>query len=182
MNSYVAPLPAWIEEILADTARPHPAEALELSVRIAIESARNGGGPFGALLVNQTGDIVSAGWNSVVHSQDSTAHAEIDCLRRAQAQLQTHDLQSKGEFTLYSSTAPCIQCFGAIWWSGLSNVIVGASKTNAEETGFNEGPVSPMLWEAAKLEKNISYSPLVVDGLDLTEPFKEFKRLGGILY
>ena len=35
-------------------------------------------------------------------------------------------------------------CFGAIWWSGVSRLVIGARKEDVERlTGFEEGPVPP---------------------------------------
>jgi tRNA(Arg) A34 adenosine deaminase TadA len=175
-------LPNWITTLIETEADVSPEQAMTLSVDIALASAQNQGGPFGAVLLDGENRIVTVGWNNVVLSKDSTAHAEIDCLRRAQQLLGSHDLKALGQFTLYSSTAPCIQCFGAIWWAGVAGVSIGAPRESAEDSGFMEGPVSDELWEEATKLKGIKRTILSVPGLDTIAPFKEFERLGGVLY
>lgn len=175
-------LPDWIENIITVKSAVTAQQAITLTVSIATESALHGGGPFGALLLNAEHEIITAGWNHVVQSSDSTAHAEVDCLRRSQRLLETHDLRAKGMYFLYSSTAPCIQCFGALWWSGISGVIAGSTKETAEATGFDEGPMLPHLWEEAAKKKGIAYTQLTVPGVDFNKPFATFKKVGGVLY
>ena len=175
-------LPEWVSPLLPVDQQLSPEGALALSIEIAVGSARNKGGPFGAVLLNENGELITIGWNNVVLSHDSTAHAEIDCIRRAQQKLNTHDLKSAGEYLLYSSTAPCIQCFGALWWAGISKVIVGAPKESAEQSGFDEGPVSDSLWREAKARKGIEFQTMKLTELDPSLPFIEFEKAGGVLY
>lgn len=175
-------LPDWIQDIIAVQGAVPPEQAIALTVSIATESVSQGGGPFGALMLNAQHEILTAGWNHVVQSSDSTAHAEVDCLRRSQRLLKTHNLRTKGAYFLYSSTAPCIQCFGALWWSGISGVSAGATKETAEATGFDEGPMLPHLWEEASKRKGITYTQLIVPGIDFNKPFETFKQVGGVLY
>ena len=40
---------------------------------------------------------------------------------------------------LATSCEPCAMCLGAIPWSGVQRVICGATKRDAEITGFDEG-------------------------------------------
>lgn len=75
----------------------------------AIEEAKIGtanreGGPFGAVIVDKTGSIISRGHNQVLSTNDPTAHAEIVAIRQACKNLNTKDLS---EYILYSTCEPC---------------------------------------------------------------------------
>src|SRR5919112_599538 len=43
-------------------------------------------------------------------------------------------------YELVASTEPCIQCFGALTWSGVRRLACGARDEDAREIGFDEGP------------------------------------------
>ena len=51
----------------------------------------NEGGPFGAVIVDKEGNIISTGNNRVLKNNDPTAHAEITAIRDACKKLNTYD-------------------------------------------------------------------------------------------
>ena len=105
-----------------------------------IESTK--GGPFGALLADDAGRIIAVGYNQVVPSNDSTAHAEMLVIRRAEQALGTFRLRDEKlpRLRLFTSCAPCIMCTGAIHWAGVPEVIAAARAEDVESIGFLEGP------------------------------------------
>jgi guanine deaminase len=107
---------------------------LERSLRLAIESIEEGGGPFGAL-ITKDGNIISEANNRVVLSHDPTAHAEILAIRKASSALKTHDLSG---CVIYSSCEPCPMCLGAIYWSGIRKVVYGYDRKEASKAGFSD--------------------------------------------
>ena len=116
---------------------------MRVCIRIALANVnRTGGGPFGAIVVTDKGEVVSIGYNEVVPCNDSTAHAEIVALRRAERLFGTFSLRGNGlpKLSLFTSCAPCIMCVGAIHWAGIPEVIAGARRKDAEGIGFLEGP------------------------------------------
>ena len=63
----------------------------------AIEEAVEGsskceGGPFGAIILNKKGEIITSAHNQVLINNDPTAHAEIQAIRKACQKLGTYDL------------------------------------------------------------------------------------------
>ena len=52
------------------------------AIRLADDSVKNGGGPFGAVIVKD-GEIVAGSSNSVTTDNDPTAHAEVNTIREA---------------------------------------------------------------------------------------------------
>ncbi len=108
---------------------------MKMVIQLAQKKMQAGeGGPFGSLVV-QDGNIVSEGWNKVTSTNDPTAHAEIVAIRRSCSQLGTFDL---GGCVLYASCEPCPMCMGAIYWSGITRVVFGASRYDAEAIGFKD--------------------------------------------
>ena len=108
-------------------------------IRRAIELAKYGmdhdaGGPFGAVIVKD-GKIIAEGWNTVTSSNDPTAHAEVNVIRKACQELS--DFQLKG-CTLYTSCEPCPMCMAALHWARVGTVMFGATIADAESAGFNE--------------------------------------------
>src|SRR5687767_11983691 len=91
---------------------------LQEAIRIAIDSVRNGGGPFGAVIVRDEA-IVGRGSNQVTSRNDPTAHAEIVAIRNACEALKTFQLS---DCDLYASCEPCPMCLGAIYWTRIKRV------------------------------------------------------------
>ncbi|KAK3222678.1 hypothetical protein Dsin_009703 [Dipteronia sinensis] len=78
--------------------------------------------PVGAVLV-QHGKIIARGCNLVEELRDSTAHAEMICIREASNVLRTWRL---AETTLYVTLEPCPMCAGAILQARIPNLVWGA--------------------------------------------------------
>lgn len=79
-------------------------------------TAKNEGGPFGAVIVDENENLISTGNNQVLLNNDPTAHAEIVAIRNACKKLNTYDLSN---MTLYTSCEPCPMCLSAIIWSNI---------------------------------------------------------------
>lgn len=77
--------------------------------------------PIGAVLVRE-GKIIARGHNRVEQKQDATAHAEMECLRAATAEL--HQWRLTGT-TLYCSAEPCIMCAGAVLLHRIHTLVWG---------------------------------------------------------
>lgn len=105
----------------------------------AIEVARLGmnggaGGPFGAVVVRD-GVVLAEASNRVTSAHDPTAHAEVEAIRAACAQLGHHSLQG---CEIYSSCEPCPMCLSAIYWARLDSLYFAASRSDAAEIGFDD--------------------------------------------
>ena len=102
------------------------------AIRLADESVRNGGGPFGAVIVRD-GEIIAGSSNSVTIDMDPTAHAEVNTIRQACRKLNTFDLS---DCVIYTSCEPCPMCLGAIYWAHLRCVYYGNTKADAADIDF----------------------------------------------
>jgi len=101
----------------------------------------NDGGPFGAVIVKDD-KIISQAHNEVLKSNDPTAHAEINAIRRASQTLKTFDLS---ECILYTSCMPCPMCLGAIFWARIKTVYYSANEDDAARGGFDDKRFYEML-------------------------------------
>ena len=92
-------------------------------MRLCIEEAVNGvnqgeGGPFGAVILKD-GELIAVAHNTVIKTNDPTAHAEINAIRQASQKLQRFDLS---DCILVTSSEPCPMCLSAIMWAGIKKV------------------------------------------------------------
>ena len=104
------------------------------AIELSIENVKNGGGPFGAVIVKD-GEIVATGVNRVTANHDPTAHAEVSAIRAACQKLGTFDLSG---CEIYTSCEPCPMCLGAIYWAHLDKIYYGNNKTDAARIGFDD--------------------------------------------
>jgi tRNA(Arg) A34 adenosine deaminase TadA len=138
----VITIPAYVDELAQRAGTLQDDEAfVRLAIALSRENVEQGGAPFGAV-VGQGDRVIAAGVNRVLASGMSIAHAEIVTLMRAQQV----GPQLVGELTLYTSTEPCCQCYGAVVWSGVTRLVCGATTSDAEAIGFDEGP-KPARWQ-----------------------------------
>lgn len=109
-------------------------------MKLGIDEARktmneNKGGPFGAVITDKNGKVVSVASNLVLETHDPTAHAEIIAIRRATEKLGTHDLS---EYVLYATGYPCPMCLSAIIWANIKKVYYGTNLSEAKRIGFRD--------------------------------------------
>jgi len=152
-------LPAWIDDEI-DPAHAHAsdAERVALAIRLARRNVAEGsGGPFGAVVFDEGGRVIAAGVNRVLPEACSVAHAEIMALAVAQTRLGRPRLNQDGRrYTLASSAQPCCQCYGASFWAGIDELLVGARSCDVMELGgFDEGPL-PADWIGELERRGIS--------------------------
>ena len=94
----------------------------------------NDGGPFGAVIVH--GDkVITTAHNEVLKTNDPTAHAEINAIRKASEQLGRFDLS---DCVLYCTCTPCPMCLGAIFWARIGTVYYGATEQDAARGGCDD--------------------------------------------
>lgn len=99
---------------------------LRQAIEVAANARRHGNHPFGAVLVDASGQVLLTAENTVVTERDCTGHAETNLMRIAS---QRHTPEELAACTLYASTEPCPMCAGAIFWGGLGRVVYALSET-----------------------------------------------------
>lgn len=154
-------LPDWLEPFLAGWREPLDtgARRMRLAVALAAENvAQQTGGPFAAIVVEErSGRLLGAGVNRVTALGLSLAHAEMLALSLAQRVVADWNLGAHTEVQLVTSCEPCAMCFGAVPWSGVSSLLWGARKEDAEAAGFDEGD-KPLDWVATLEARGIRTS------------------------
>jgi cytosine deaminase len=109
------------------TPPPLTAQSIARGLDAAVEQAekgwREGGIPIGSVLLDASGEIVARGQNQRVQSDDPTAHAEVDCIRKAGRRRDWRRL------TLVSTLSPCPMCSGTAILFKIPRVIIGENRT-----------------------------------------------------
>jgi guanine deaminase len=113
-------------------------ELLREVIEMGVQSASGPGGPFGALVADDSGRVVGRGTNRVISEGDPTLHAEIIAIREACRELGTHDLSGT---VLYASCEPCPMCFGAAWWARVDRIVHAPSRADASSAGFDDAAI-----------------------------------------
>lgn len=114
----------------------------------AWEAYCNGSIPIGAVLVDEQNNIISRGRNRINENSaplkqtcgNKIAHAEINVLLQVSKEIPMRNL------TLYTTTEPCILCFGAIVMCNIGKVryaakdlLAGGSNLNNSNNTFIDG-------------------------------------------
>ncbi|MDM9583706.1 MULTISPECIES: nucleoside deaminase [unclassified Nostoc] len=95
----------------------------ESFMRLALAEAKEGDAPYGAVIVKDN-EVVAVAHNTVRRDNDPSAHAEINAIRSLTAKLKNPSLEG---YSIYTTGEPCPMCATACVWSGLSEIIYGAS-------------------------------------------------------
>jgi tRNA(Arg) A34 adenosine deaminase TadA len=114
---------------------------LRRSFEVARRALTHGNHPFGAILVEQNGNVLIETENGYLPAHDSTAHAERLLATQACTTLSPEVLKAA---TLYSSAEPCAMCAGAIYWAGIGRLVYGLSEHRLRGVTGNH-PENPTL-------------------------------------
>lgn len=128
------------------------------AIRLADESVRRGGGPFGAVIVKD-GEIIAGSSNRVTIDNDPTAHAEVNTIRAACRRLGTFDLSG---CTIYTSCEPCPMCLGAIYWAHIDRIFYGNTRKDARDIDFADDFIYEEL-DRPLAERSVPIVPLLRD-------------------
>ncbi len=131
------------------------------AIRLAAENIRNGGGPFGAVVVHD-GRIIGSGVNRVTSSMDPTAHAEINAIRNACRQLGHWQLT---DCEIYSSCEPCPMCLGAIYWARPAALYFANTREDAASIHFDDAFIYHELQQPSEARSIPAFQLLREEGL-----------------
>ena len=109
---------------------------LRRAIAVARDARDRGRHPFGSIVVDGTGTVVSsAGNNSMPPEGDPTQHAELRAVAAAAGKLTPEQMARS---TLYTSAEPCVMCTGAAYWTGVGRIVYALSEHRLLElTGDN---------------------------------------------
>ena len=122
-------------DIAISMTRQPDLDFLRSAIALATRNVTSGnGGPFAALIVRD-GKVIAEGVNTVVVTNDPTAHGEVTAIRNACKALNTFSLAG---CELYASCEPCPMCLAASHWARLDAVFYAASAEDAAKAGFDD--------------------------------------------
>jgi tRNA(Arg) A34 adenosine deaminase TadA len=178
-------LPAWLREQLAGEPPviPNAQEQMRFVIALARDNVSQGsGGPFGAAVFDVDGRLIAPGVNLVTSAGCSILHAEMVALALAQQALSNHDLSDGGRLChrLVASAEPCAMCLGAIPWSGVTELLSGASDTDVRAIGFDEGD-KPEHWRERLESRGIRVTPEVLR-TEAARVLQAYVDAGGPIY
>lgn len=143
------------------------------------ETIDDGFGPFLAAIYDENYNLISKARNSVVKSNSSLAHAEVNAIKLAEEKLNSYDL-SKYNLSIYVTSEPCIMCLGAIMWAGIKKIYYSAPSTSVEKiTGFYEGYKPNWIVEFEK--RGIKVFP-DIEKNEGEKILQKYVKSGGIIY
>jgi tRNA(adenine34) deaminase len=105
---------------------------MQQAILLAKAAGDNGDVPVGALVVNESGEVLGAGHNLRQVNNDPTAHAEIVAIRMASSKLNNWRMD---DLTMIVTLEPCAMCAGAISQSRFKRVVFGAWDEKAGAVG-----------------------------------------------
>lgn len=132
-------------------------EALDL----ARANIRAGGRPFGAVLVYK-GQVLARAVNEIHSTQDPTAHAEMQAIRKASHALGQARLDGA---ELYASGHPCPMCLAAMHLCGIERVWFAYSNEDGEPYGLSTAAVYAQMTLAPQ-QQSLPLRPLKPAGED----------------
>ena len=178
-------LPSWAHELVRPgQAFPTRVErmglAVELSRRNVLEET---GGPFGAAVFDlSTCRPLAVGVNLVVSTGSAAAHAEVVAICLAGQAVGDFDLTegNGGPTELVTSCSPCAMCLGAVPWSGVSGLVIGAREEDARSVGFDEGN-RPADWVEGLHRRGIEVTQDVLRA-EAVAVLRDYAVGGGLIY
>jgi len=109
--------------------------------------------PVGAVIIDESGNVIAQAANMREAQHDPTAHAEVLAIRWAAERLGTWRLDNA---TLIVTLEPCVMCAGAIVLSRLSRVVFGAWDPKAGAAGS--------LFDILR-DRRLNHRPEVISGV-----------------
>ena len=149
---------------------------------LAMKQARktmneNIGGPFGAAVIAENGEILAVTSNSVLRDNDPTAHAEVNAIRAACKKVGSYDLSG---CVLYTTAYPCPMCLSAIIWANIKKVYFGCRPEDAEHIGFRDDFMYRFI-EAKWRDKSV-LDMAELDRADCLKLFEEYQQKAKTIY
>ena len=140
-------------------------EFMKRAIQISIDSVKNGGGPFGAVIVKND-KIIAEGSNKVTSTNDPTAHGEIVAIREACKKINNFNLSG---FEIYSTAEPCPLCLSAIYWARINKIYYANSREDARKIDFDDSLIY------SELKKNINERKIPMTQMMRDEALKAFE-------
>ena len=140
-------------------------EFMKRAIELSIESVKNGGGPFGAVIVKDD-KIIAEGSNKVTSTNDPTAHGEIVAIRNACKKLIDFSLSG---CEIYSICEMCPLCLAACYWSRIDKIYYANTREDARKIDFDDSFIY------SEINKNINERKIPMTQMMRDEALKAFE-------
>ena len=138
---------------------------MKRAIQLSINSVKNGGGPFGAVIVKND-KIIAEGSNKVTSTNDPTAHGEIVAIREACKKLNDFNLNG---CKIFSTAEPCPMCLSAIYWARIDEIFYANTRDDARKIDFDDSLIY------SELQKNIDKRKIIMTQIMRDEALKAFE-------
>jgi tRNA(adenine34) deaminase len=126
----------------------------ERFMRLALDEARLGDYPFGAVIVRD-GEVIARGRNLGKTNGDPTAHGEMTAIRHCLADRGREALAGS---TIYTSGEPCAMCMGAIIWCHMGRMVYAASVQQLATK------IDQIMIPSAEVAAKAPFAPITITG------------------
>ena len=140
-------------------------EFMKRAIQLSIDSVKNGGGPFGAVIVKND-KIIAEGSNKVTSTNDPTAHGEIVAIRKACKELNNFNLSG---CKIFSTAEPCPMCLSAIYWARIEKIYYANTREDAQKIDFDDSFIY------SEFDKNINERKIIMTQIMRDEALKAFE-------
>ena len=147
-------------------------ELLRIALEVGSQSQQNGNLPFGCILVDDAGNVLEKGENTVVTTNDAIAHCEINLVHQLAGKYNNDFLNN---CTLYAGTEPCPMCAAAIFWSGIGRIVYALSKKGYHEEAATTNPAWIFHMQVDEL-LNHGSRKIIVSGPLMEQEAKQFYK------
>ncbi|MEZ0167829.1 nucleoside deaminase [Microvirga sp. TS319] len=142
------------------------------AIELAHANVRNGGRPFGAVVVKDR-KVIATGVNEIHSTNDPTAHAELTALRAASRKLGSPDLEG---CAVYASGHPCPMCMAAMRLAGVREVAYAYSNDDGAPYGLSTAEIYAELAKPfAEQSMKIRYVPVRLE--HYPGPYAEWEQI-----
>jgi len=142
---------------------------LEKASMESVKSVTQGGGPYGAVIV-QDGKVIGEAGNTVTNDHDPTAHAEVNAIRMAAKKIKSFDLSG---CEIFCSCEPCPMCLGAIYWARIDKIFFANTSETAKKYGFDDSFIYEECSKNAETRKIPFEQIHIENALDAFKKWKE---------
>ncbi|AJD92821.1 hypothetical protein JMA_35040 [Jeotgalibacillus malaysiensis] len=144
---------------------------MKRAVELAADNVREGGHPFGAVIVKDD-EIVAEGVNELHLHYDVSGHAEMLAIRKLQEKIQSHDLSG---YTMYASGEPCPMCFTTMTFAGMTDIYYCATVEEAAKAGLEKSADIYADLRKPRSERSLQMKKVELED-DLENPMKLYKE------
>ena len=126
----------------------------ERFMRMALDDARQGDFPFGAVIVRD-GQVLAHGRNLGRKNDDPTAHGEMIAIHNCLGEHGSAALQGS---TIYTTGEPCAMCMGAILWCRFGRLVFAASVPQLATV------LDQIMISSADIAAKAAFAPITITG------------------